>query len=171
MRSRCYYWRCLGKDYLRYGAAPGILVARALAALARLKGDPLARLALLTRAGRLVPTCEHLRRLKPAIDDCLDRLDPATVDWDAAGAAGRNDLGKGLIVKQPVSSREKGVLYLTFEKQWLRLLRTGKLAEIADEYDVVLGPSSSPPPHVELLLMAKLWPGPLFTMLGNLDDA
>ena len=171
MRSRFYYLRCLIRDALRYGRLSGCLTSRALAGLARLRRDPIQRLALLTRAARLEPTRKRLLHLKPGMDSALDMLSANNIDWKAAGAAERNDMGKGIILKPYVSPREKGVLYLTFEKQWLRLLRTGKVHEIASQYDVVLGPSSSPPPHVEMLLMAKLWPGPVFSILGNLADA
>jgi glycosyltransferase involved in cell wall biosynthesis len=70
-----------------------------------------------------------------------------------------------------VSAREKGVLYLTFEEQWQRLLRSGHVEAIAEQYDLVLGPSTSPPPHIELLLMAKHWPGRVWTLLSNFHDA
>jgi glycosyltransferase involved in cell wall biosynthesis len=101
------------------------------------------------------------------MEACLGRIDLTTLTDPAA----RKDLGKGIILKPPVSSREKGVLYLTFEEQWLRLLQSGHVAEIAEEFEVVLGPSTSPPPHAELLLMAKLWPGRVYSLLGNFDDA
>jgi hypothetical protein len=171
MRSRLHYWRCLTWDSLRYGKMSGWAASRGLAALARLKQNPIRRLSLLTRAARLQPTRQRLQAMKPAMDACLGQLDYSSIDWNAAGADLRNDMGKGIILKPPVSPREKGVLYLTFETQWLRLLRTGKTADVARRYDVVLGPSTSPPPHVETLLMAKLWPGPLYTLLSNFDDA
>lgn len=171
MKARLTYWRRLLRDYLRYGAIPGRLASRTLTMLSRSKRCPLQRLAFLTRAARVQPTRERLRSLKPQMDDCLRALDAKTIDWNAAGAADRKDMAKSIILKAPVSTREKGVLYLTFEKQWLRLLRTGKAAEIARRYDIVLGPSSSPPPHVELFLMTKWWPGTIWTLLSNFHDA
>lgn len=171
MKARLLYWRRRLRDYLRYGAIPGRSASRTLSVLSRWQQCPLRRLALLTRAARVQPTRHRLLSLKPQMSACLDALDPVSIDWNAAGAADRKDLGKGIILKPPMSAREKGVLYLTFEKQWLRLLRTGKAAEIARRYDVVLGPSSSPPPHVELMLMTKLWPGTIWSLLSNFDDA
>ncbi len=166
MLSRLRFLRCLVWDGLRYGRVSGAAVSRALVALARLRRKPMQRLTMLARAARLRPTLQRLTRMKPVLDACLDRIDGASL-----GTAKRNDIGKGIILKPPVSAREKGVLYLTFEEQWLRFLRAGNSADIAQRYDVVLGPSTSPPPQVEMLLMAKFWPGPLYTLLSNFDDA
>jgi glycosyltransferase involved in cell wall biosynthesis len=63
------------------------------------------------------------------------------------------------------------VLYVTFEEQWLRILRSGQTAAIAEQYDLILGPTWSPPHDLPLLLAARHWPGRLFTLLSNLDDA
>src|SRR4029453_6405503 len=60
---------------------------------------------------------------------------------------------------------------VTFEDHFLRLLRSGQAPAIAERYDLLLGPSCSPPPDIELLLMARLWPGRLFTLLSNFADA
>jgi glycosyltransferase involved in cell wall biosynthesis len=171
MRSRLYYWRRLVWDYFRYGQLPGWVASRALSVMARWQRGPLLRLGLLTRAARVRPKAKRLAQLLPAMRADLDQLDAAGIDWEALGGPARNDMGKGIILKPPVSPREKGVLYLTFEKQWLRLLRSGKTAEIAERYDLVLGPSTSPPPHVEQLLLTRLWPGRVYTLLSNFDDA
>src|SRR5437879_4663297 len=110
MRSRIYYWRRLVWDYLRYGALPGRIASRLLAVFASLRKNSIQRLALLTRAARVEPTPRRLSRLMPAMAGCLAQLDADGLDWNATGVAARNDMGKGLIVKPPVSPREKGVL-------------------------------------------------------------
>jgi glycosyltransferase involved in cell wall biosynthesis len=173
IRSRFHYWRrCLG-DFLHSSPLVGRCASYALAALARLKRCPLRRLQVLTRAARVSPTLGRLRQLQPALETQLARLNGTAIDWNAAGgeATSQNGLPKGIILKPPVSEREKGVIYLTFEKQWLRLLRSGHVEDIARRYDLVLGPSFSPPPDLELLLMVRLWPGRLYTLLSNLGDA
>lgn len=167
MRSRLHFWRRSLWDWLRYSPLTGRVMSHLLAGLARFRRQPLQQLETLTRAARVCPTLARLQQLRPAFAAALDQVTPATLKTTVA----RPDLSKSILLKPPVSPREKGVIYLTFEKQWLRLLQSGHAAAIAQEYDVVLGPSSSPPPHVELLLMAKLWPGRVFTLLSNLDDA
>ncbi len=94
------------------------------------------------------------------------------IDWQRFGpAASRRDLPKAILLKPPVSARERGLLYVTFGEQWLRMLRTGQAREIAERYDLLLGPTWSPPHDLALLLAARLWPNPVYTLLSNLDDA
>src|SRR5262245_26792177 len=171
MKGLLYYWRCWLRDCARYSPAVGRLTAAGLSLAARAAGSPLRRLALLTRAARLRPTPAYLASLRPRLEAELDRLEQGGVDWDALAGPARSDLPKALIVKPPVSPREKGLLYVTFEDHFLRLLRSGQGPAIAERYDLLLGPSCSPPPDIELLLMARLWPGRLFTLLSNFADA
>ncbi|HZY90769.1 MAG TPA: glycosyltransferase [Gemmataceae bacterium] len=152
----------------RAGAAR-LLWARAAAA----RNNPTRRLALLARAAHVCPDRFGLAGLREAIRKELERLSPQSVDWGAAGAgdAGRTDLPKAIILKPPVSPAEKGLLHIAFESQWLRLLRSGQAENVARRYDLLLGPSWSPPPDLALLLALKLWPGRLYTLLSNFEDA
>ena len=172
MRGRLHYWRRWLWDFVRYNAACGRAVSHGLGVLAALTRHPLRRLARLARAARVSPR-RRLPALLPTIEAELARLDPLALDWRALGSGPvpRTDVPKGLILKPPVSPRERGVLLVTFEDQWMRLLRSDRAAAIARRYDLILGPSASPPPDLELLLMAQLWPGRVFTMLSNLKDA
>jgi glycosyltransferase involved in cell wall biosynthesis len=134
--------------------------------------NPTRRLGLLARAAHVSPPGGALnRRLCAAVRAELDRFDPASVDWNTAGGRCRSDLPKAIILKPPVSVAEKGLLHVAFEEQWLRLLRHPQAAAVARSYDLLLGPSWSPPPDLALLLAAKLWPGRVYTLLSNFDDA
>jgi glycosyltransferase involved in cell wall biosynthesis len=172
VKRQLHYWRRWLWDFVRYNAVCGRVASHGLGLLAGLTGHPLRRLARLARAVRVSPR-RRLAALLPTIEAELARLDPAALDWRALGSGPvpRPDIPKGLILKPPVSPREKGVLLITFEDQWMRVLRSGHAAAIARRYDLILGPSASPPPDLELLLMARLWPGRLFTLLSNLKDA
>jgi glycosyltransferase involved in cell wall biosynthesis len=159
-------------DLVRHHPFCARAASHALGLMATLTHHPLRRLALLARAVRVYPR-RRLPALLPAIEAELARLAPDAIDWRQLGhgPALRNDVPKALILKPPVSAREKGLLYVTFEDQWARLLRSGQAGAIARRYDLLLGPSSSPPPEPELLLMTRLWPGRLFTLLSNFKDA
>jgi hypothetical protein len=167
-----YYTRRWFWDRVRYSPLCGELAALGLHGRAALMRDPQARLELLARAARICSSPRHLRRLETAMHTDLERLPAEAIDWQAAGAGApeRDDIPKGIILKPPVSEQEKGVLYITFEDQWLRILRSGRVADMAQRYDIVLGPSASPPPDVALLLAAKLWPGRVYTLVSNLGD-
>ena len=172
MRSRLYYWRRCLWDFVRYSVFCGSQLSKVLARLAHLRRRPLDRLSTLCRAARLSPTRRRLLRLRPALEKETAQVvvTPGGLA-PAGGRAPRNDLPKGLLLKAPVSPAEKGLLYLTFEDHWLRLLQSGKVPAIARRYDLLLGPSTSPPPSRELLLTLRLWPGRLFSLLSNFKDA
>ncbi len=94
------------------------------------------------------------------------------MDWNVVGATiSRTDLPKAIILKPPISTEEKGLLHIAFEDQWLRLLRSNQAAAVARRYDLLLGPSWSPPPDLALLLAAGTWSGRAFTLLSNQEDA
>ncbi len=169
-----FYLRNSFADSLRSNGLVQMATAHMLWLRARLiRNNPTRRLALLARAAHVSPPGSGLnRRLCAAIRAELERFDPEAVDWNAVGGTtSRTDLPKAIILKPPVSATEKGLLHVAFEDQWLRLLRSGQAEAVAQRYDLLLGPSWSPPPDLALLLAAKLWPGRVFTLLSNFDDA
>ncbi len=124
-------------------------------------------LGFLVRAARSCSDPARRERLEARIRRQAEQLDADSL----GGPADRADMPKALILKPPVSPVEKGLLYVTFEEQWLRLLRSGQAGAVAERYDLLLGPTWSPPHDVSLLLAARHWPGPVYTLLSNLDDA
>ena len=76
----------------------------------------------------------------------------------------------GIILKAP-SPGERGVLLITFEDQWLRLLRHGDRGALARDYELVLSPTWSPPYDLPMAAVTALWPGErIFTLLSNFAD-
>jgi glycosyltransferase involved in cell wall biosynthesis len=139
----------------------------------RLEGRNLTRrLALLARSARLCPDGWGQERLDALARDALRSLNASAVDWSEAGLPGsiKPEVPKALLIKPPVSAVEKGVLYVAFEDQWLRLLRSGA-EEIARRYDLVLSPSWSPSPDLAMLLADCVWPGKIHTLLSRFEDA
>jgi glycosyltransferase involved in cell wall biosynthesis len=168
------YWRNTLGDLLRSSTLTRAAAARSLWTRARVgRYSPTRRLALLARAAHVSPDGFGSGGLRETIRAELERLLPEEIDWAAAGDGdvGRTDLPKAIILKPPVSPAEKGLLHVAFEAQWLRLLRSGWAEDIASRYDLLLGPSWSPPPDLALLLAVKLWPGRLYTLLSNFEDA
>jgi glycosyltransferase involved in cell wall biosynthesis len=170
--SLAYLKRALPES-LRAHPLTRAIAARFLAFQARwLCRQPTRRLVLLARAAQLCPDAGGRHSLTRAVREELERLDPAAIDWNALEFANtdRRDVPKAILLKPPVSDREKGVLHIPFEEQWLRLFRSGQAGAIARRYDLLLGPSWSPPPESGLLLALRLWPGRLYTLLSNFDD-
>jgi len=79
-------------------------------------------------------------------------------------------VGQAVILKKPQSHREKGVLFVSFEFQWIRLLRNANVDLLARDYDIVLSPTWSPPQDLAFSIAARMWPSKIFTILSNFDD-
>jgi hypothetical protein len=100
-----------------------------------------------------------------------ERLATAAIRWDDLYPdTGSPTLSRAIILKGPGEGGEKGVLLVSFENQWLRLLRHGDLSRLAADYDLLLAPTWSPPYDLPMLLASRLWPGSLLTTVSNLAD-
>lgn len=173
MRARLLTWKHRLKEWLRHGYFTSRCISKGLSTLSMLKTEPIAKLELLYKAIRLRPTVARTEQLVGSIQEALSQIEFTNVNWAKleGSAQPQRILPKGIILKAPVSENEKGVIYLTFENQWIRLLRSGQAESIAKQYDLVLGPSHSPPPDIPLMMMMRFWPGTLHTMLSNEEDA
>jgi glycosyltransferase involved in cell wall biosynthesis len=89
---------------------------------------------------------------------------------DLGGAAGERTLSTSLVLKAPGAGGEKGVLYCSFEYNWLRLLKLDAVRELLREY-VVVGQSSWSPTDFALLnSFAGLSDDPLFVGVSHPSD-
>jgi len=123
------------------------------------------------RAARICPSRRLLRRLESSLRNHVEHLNPTGDDWNLISPESASDtVAKGIILKAPGGDGEKGVLFISFEGQWLRLFRYGDIEKIARDYHLVLAPSWSPPHDLALMMAARLWPGPLFTLMSNFND-
>ncbi len=76
---------------------------------------------------------------------------------------------KSLVLKAPTSG-EKGVLYVSFEVNLLRLCQHCDIERLLAEYYLVLATSWSPLDCQPLLSTANLSPDPLFVQISNRED-
>ena len=79
-------------------------------------------------------------------------------------------LTKSLILKAPGADSEKGVLYVSFEYNWLRLLQHFDLRRLLDEYFLVGASSWSPPDFPAHWALAHAGPDPVFMQISNPSD-
>src|SRR5262249_22102463 len=126
------------RDWAKYDSRCAGLASRALAAAARLARQPERALALLVGAARACPRPARRQAPEGERGGRAAALAPAALDWGrvCATSTDRPDVPKAIILKPPVSPAEKGVLYVTFEDQWLRLLRDGRARAVAERYDL-----------------------------------
>ncbi len=79
-------------------------------------------------------------------------------------------LTKSLILKAPGANGEKGVLYVSFEYNWLRLVQYFDLRRLLDEYFLVGASSWSPPDFPAHWALAYVGPDPVFMQISNSSD-
>jgi hypothetical protein len=79
-------------------------------------------------------------------------------------------LDKSLILKSPTAEGEKGVLYLSFEYNSLRLLAHYDLQRLLQEYLLVVASSWSPPDFTSHWALAHVGPDPIFLQISNPSD-
>lgn len=80
-------------------------------------------------------------------------------------------LDKSLILKSPTADGEKGVLYLSFEYNWLRLIGNRDLPKFLGEYLLVIASSSSPPDFASHWALAHIGPDPVFLQISHPSDS
>ncbi len=79
-------------------------------------------------------------------------------------------LTKSLILKDPGTDGEKGVLYVSYEYNWLRLLQHFVLRRLLEEYLLVGASSWSPPDFPAHWALAHVGPDPVFMQISNPTD-
>ena len=163
------------RDWFRFSKPSRSILSMILPLFARkVQLDPRSarkQIDLLTRAIRICPSGRRLRYLESILISQVDSLLTGEIDWQAFDNT-TNDpkILKGIILKPPCGPKEKGVLLISFEDQWLRLFRHADFRKIAADYHVVLAPSWSPPHDFAFMAACKLWPGPVFHLLSNFND-
>jgi glycosyltransferase involved in cell wall biosynthesis len=168
--------RLIAPDYLKYNQ-PARLIAGGLLGLlnsvgaSRDSNSAAEKLLKLTFAARLCGRGRFSAAVERKIRSTLERWSSENFDWDKFFPDSKPKLvGRSIILKRPGSNGEKGVLFVAFEYNWLRLLRYANVKELARDYDLVLSPTWSPPHDLPFLVACRLWPSTLFTILSNFDD-
>jgi glycosyltransferase involved in cell wall biosynthesis len=125
----------------------------------------------LCTAARLAEDADLERRIQDRIVELVQHLDSTRLDW-AEFVPDFNDprIHKAAILKPFISPREKGVLFISFEGQWIKLLRPANFRQLAERYTVVAAPSYSPPYVLVNYAFPALFPGPVFTLISNPND-
>ncbi len=164
------------RDFIRFNPICRALISRMVelrdSFRPRANGTDCARsIGELAKAARICPSLRVLHRLERKLKSRTAELDPSTLDWDEVFPYSEpREIRKGIILKKPVSQEERGVLYLSFEDHWLRLLRYADLEKLHRRYHLILAPTWSPPHDLPFLVARRMWPGPLFHILSAFDD-
>lgn len=167
-------WLIEAEDRLRYSPTVREVVGRFKTWRAeRAPADDQARARLirdLCAAARLTRNPDRVQALERRALEQVKQLDPARVDWtEFYRDADSRYLPRGVILKPWVGPREKGVVYVAFEAEWLRLVRHVRLAEFAERYTLIVAPSSSPYNLVNFVL-PNVYPAPLYSLINHDED-
>jgi glycosyltransferase involved in cell wall biosynthesis len=156
------------EDWLRYH--PRIRHSICRYELWRSRAQRVQSIVQLCAAARLADDDELERRIQERIVERVRHLDPTRLDW-AELVPDFHDprIYKAAILKPWLGPNEKGVIFISFEGQWVRLLNQNKPREFADRYTVVIAPSSSPHNFVNYVF-PPAYPTPIFTLISNPHD-
>jgi glycosyltransferase involved in cell wall biosynthesis len=168
--------RITAEDRLRHDAAVRAASARALAYRALRRSDGSAAgearvIAGLCDAVRAAWPTPYAWTLEERIRERVERLKGRDLDWGSlVPGAAELRLAKAVALKPWISDREKGVVFISFENQWAKLLTLPNVEEFAARYTLVLAPGWSPPHSLVNVLFPARYPGRIHTLISNAED-
>ncbi len=124
----------------------------------------------LCTATRLAADHDAIRTGMARIHRHLEALDPDRINWSefVPHDADRR-LARAALLKPFLGEREKGVVFISFESEWLKLLRHGQARAVAERYALVLAPSGSPH-NLTSYVFPRAFPGTLFTLISQAEE-
>jgi len=164
-----------GEDWLRYHAVVRNCLSRGKllrAGWSRPRDDQGRARAIqrLAAAARLATHPAIVQESIARIHGLLAELNPARIDWNQLySASSDGNLGTAAILKPWISEREKGILYISFERAWVKLLVCCDMGKLAERYLLVLAPSSSPH-NLPNYVLPRAFPGTIFSQISNARD-
>lgn len=164
-----------GEDWLRYHAVVRNCLSQGklLRAGWRQPRDDQGRARAIHRlaaAARLATRPAIVQDSMTRIHQLLAELNPASIDWtEFFSFANDGSLGTAALLKPWISEREKGILYISFERAWVKLLARCDMDRLAERYLLVLAPSSSPH-NLANYVFPRAFPGTIFSQISNARD-
>ncbi len=124
----------------------------------------------LCAAARLASSQRAQLKIENKIHRRLELLHPDKVDWSEFVADIANaHISRGVVLKPYLGQREKGVVFISFEKEWFKLLPNCDLKEFAGRYTLVVSPSWDPHSVLNYVFPTR-WPDKIFTLISNEAD-
>jgi glycosyltransferase involved in cell wall biosynthesis len=124
----------------------------------------------LCAAARLADNDLLERQIQERIVERVRRLDLGQLDWTEFVPDFRDPrIPKSAILKPCLGVREKGVVFISFESQWAKLLGQKDVRAFADRYTLVIAPSSSPHNFVNYVF-PHVYPERIFSLISNAHD-
>jgi glycosyltransferase involved in cell wall biosynthesis len=122
-------------------------------------------------AARLAPKAEVMQQIESLIRERIRSLDLANVDWrEVVPNVERRRIEKSVVLKPYLGPKEKGVVFISFEDQWARLLWKCNVKEFSERYTLVISPTWSPPHNLVNCLFPVAYPAELFCLISSVND-
>ncbi len=172
LRCRCWLFDRLRNNRIMWEAFALYLIARYLLT----SGPPESSLPLLASAYRRTSTTLLRRYLESRLAPWLESPKAAIWRCQKIGWSRYQPdltekiLMKSIILKSPSPGGEKGVLYISFEVFWLRLLQHFDVPALLTEYFLIGASSWSPPEFMAHWALAHIGPDPVFIQVSNASD-
>jgi glycosyltransferase involved in cell wall biosynthesis len=164
-----------GEDWLRYsplvrGGLSRYKLLRDAASTHRGDHDLARSITTLCAAARLATSDAALAAIMARIHRRVRLLNPANVDWTEflPNLADRR-MARAAILKPCIGEREKGVVFISYEAEWLRLWRHCDVRDFARRYTLVVAPSCSPH-HLINYAFPAAYPDRIFSLISNRKD-
>jgi glycosyltransferase involved in cell wall biosynthesis len=164
------------EDFLRYNPVvrntlARYKVARAIRQSPNLIGARIRQLDELCSAARIASDEPLLRKIERHIEQRIGQISVGDIPWETLlpDPTSRR-LTKGIILKPYISTREKGILYVSFENQMGRMALSENLERLSERYTLVLAPSWCPPHSIYTYLFPQLYPDNIVCCISNTKD-
>jgi glycosyltransferase involved in cell wall biosynthesis len=172
-------WKMEARDRIFYSAAVRQLIARLLTWRLRKVNrqssmqQVVASLTALCRIARLAGKEEFQIAIEGKIRDQISLLGDRRPDWSVLSRDWNpGQIEKAVLLKPYIGPRERGVVLVSFENQWTRLMGIRNLEEFARRYTLVVAPTWSPPHTLACALFPAQYPADrIFTLISNAQDA
>ena len=164
------------RDRLRY--SPSVRHAMARWLLRRVPSDSgdtdsISRSIIhLCRATRQAQTEPLMVRIEQEIEKRVRLIGDRKVNWSQlTGDWKAGQMEKAVVLKPYVGPRERGVVLVSFEYQWARMMGITNLKEFAQRYLLVQAPTWSPPHNLANTLFPAQYPHRrIVTLISNAQD-
>jgi glycosyltransferase involved in cell wall biosynthesis len=141
------------------------------------ESDPVRSIKTLCRIARFSegPSAEHIalqRRVETEISKRVSTLKDRPVNWSSEIDGWKPGvIEKAVILKRYLGEQERGVVLVSFEYQFARLMGVERLRDFAKRYTLVVAPTWSPPHSIANTLLPAQYPDDyIFTLISNAAD-
>ena len=125
----------------------------------------------LCSAATLTRDLHHRYTLEDLIKKNVSELTGHDIDWTQVFPHVRDrNISTAVVLKPRVSPRERGIILISFERQWIKLLHFHVAQEVRERYILVIAPSWTPPHSCGVTAFPRLYPDRVLSTISHDND-